>query len=383
MNVKRKIWMHAILICLVFTSCNNKEQQTKNMEYKTIQISLSDITMYSWYSASIQGLQNVEIRPQINGLIMKICISEGAKIHKGDPLFIIDQVSYKAAVQTAVANVKSANSRLATAKLTAKSKRELYNGNIISEFDLQVAQNGLLEAEASLAQAKAEEANARNNLSYTVIKSPVDGVASMIPYKVGALVNSSITEPLVTVSSQNKMYAYFSITENQLLELAEEYGSIDEVLVNMPPVKLELSNGKAYEVEGKIDAISGIIAPQTGTIGVRAVFDNPRQLLRNGGSARVVLPYQKKNCIIIPKTATFEIQDKVYVYKVINGKTASVEIHPFKLSNDTQYVVESGLTVDDEIIAEGSGLLREGTPVNTHSQKQIINRHKSEGQSKQ
>lgn len=369
MKCRTKNYLIAVLVCgCTLTSCHEQTGQRNNAVYKTISVSLDNAVLYDYYSAAIQGVQNVEIRPQVSGLITEICIAEGAKVSKGATLFIIDQVPYKAAVETAVANVRSAESRLATARLTAESKRELYNGNVISEFDLQTAQNSLLEAEASLAQAKAEEVNARNNLSYTVIKSPVDGVASMIPYKVGALVSSSITEPLVTVSNQDRMYAYFSITENQLLELAEEYGNTDEVLEQLPPVELELSNGKPYGVTGKIDAISGTIAPQTGAIGVRAVFDNPKRLLRNGGSARVILPYQKKDCIIIPKTATFEIQDKVYVYKVIDGKTVSAEIHPFKISNGTQYVVESGLEPGEVIIAEGAGLLREDTPVNTHPQ---------------
>ena len=365
MKRRKEVGLAAAFVCgcMLFTSCHEQPQPSGDAAYKTMMVTLDSTVLYQNYSASIRGVQHVEIRPQVSGLITQICIEEGAAICKGDPLFIIDQVPYKAAVATAVANVKSARSRLATARLTAESKRELHDEEVISEFDLRTAQNSLLEAEASLAQAEAEEVNARNNLSYTVIKSPVDGVASMIPYKVGALVNASITDPLVTVSSQSRMYAYFSITENQLLALAEEFGSIPEVIAGMPPVSLELSNGSPYEPAGKIDAISGTIDPQTGGIGMRAVFDNPRQLLRNGGSARIIIPYQKDSCILIPKTATFEIQDKVYAYKIIDGKTAAAEIKPFKISNGTQYVVESGLQPGDKIIAEGAGLLREGVAV--------------------
>lgn len=377
MRCRKKIGLALVIVCgCILASCHEKADSGSNATYKTMTVITGDAVLYDYYSASIQGMQLVEIRPQVSGLITEICIGEGAKVGKGDPLFIIDQVPYKAAVETAVANVKSAESRLATARLTAESKRKLYDGDVISEFDLQTAQNSLLEAEASLAQAKAEEVNARNNLSYTVIKSPTDGVASMIPYKVGALVSSSITEPLVTVSSQDRMYAYFSMTENQLLELSEEYGSPEEVLANLPLVELELSNGKPYGVTGKIDAVSGTITPQIGAIGVRAVFDNPKRLLRNGGSARVILPYQKKGCIIIPKTATFEIQDKVYAYKVVDGKTVATEIRPFKISNGTQYIVEEGLETGDVIIAEGAGLLREGTLVNVHAQNRTADNRK-------
>lgn len=352
-----------ILSIYMFSGCKEKPQAGAIQAYKTMQVALSSDTVYTDYSASIQGKQNVEIRPQVSGLITEICINEGASIKKGQTLFIIDQVSYKAALETAKASVMNAEAKVATARLTADSKLELYKEKVISEFELQTAQNSLLEAKAGLAQAKADEVNARNSLSYTVIKSPVDGVASMIPYRVGALVNPSITEPLVMVSNEDEMYAYFSITENQILSLSHANETSSGIIKNMPAVRLTLSNGIPYDIEGKIDAISGTVDPRTGAISVRACFANPKRTLRNGGSATIIIPYEKKDCIVIPKGATFEIQDKTYVYKVVDGKAASTEIVPFKINNGTQYIVESGLTVGDVIIAEGAGLLREGTPI--------------------
>jgi len=352
-----------LIICYTFTGCKEKPQTKDAGAYKTMQISLADATISTQFTASIQGKQNVEIRPQISGLITEICINEGASIKKGQALFIIDQVSYQAALETAKANVMSAEAKVATAQLTANSKRELFKENVISEFELQTVQNTLLEAQATLAQAKASEVNARNSLSYTVIKSPVDGVASMIPYKVGALVNSSISEPLVTVSSEDEMYTYFSMTENQILALSNGKESLSDVIKNLPVVKLMLSNGNTYDSNGKIDAISGTVDSQTGAISVRAIFANPKRILRNGGTASVVIPYNKQDCIIIPKAATFEIQDRMYAYKVVDGKTVSTEITPFRIDNGTEYIVESGLNVGDIIVAEGAGLLREGTPI--------------------
>jgi len=354
-----------LIACCTFTGgCKDKPQTTKDSgTYKTMSVSPANTTVSSQFTASIQGQQNVEIRPQISGLITQICINEGAAVKKGQTLFIIDQVSYNAALETAIANVMSAQAKVASAQLTADSKRELYEENVISEFELQTVQNTLLEAQATLAQAKASEVNARNSLSFTVIKSPVDGVASMIPYKVGVLVSPSIAEPLVTVSSENEMYAYFSMTENQILALSNGNESLSNVMQYLPAVKLILSNGNAYDTDGKIDAISGTVDPKTGAISVRAEFANPKHILRNGGTASVVIPYEKKDCIIIPKTATFEIQDRTYVYKVIDGKAASTEITTFKINNGAEYIVESGLSAGDIIVAEGAGLLREGTPI--------------------
>lgn len=190
-------------------ACGDKQQTMPGEKYKTLIIKSSDQTLQSTYPASLRGLQSVEIRPQVSGTITNILINEGDLVRKGQVLFVIDQIPYKAALETALANVKSAEAKLQTARLTADSKEELFKENIVSDFDRQTARNQLLEAEATLAQAKAEVTNARNNLSYTEVKSPVDGVASMIPYRIGALVNSSIAEPLVTVSDDSQIYAYF------------------------------------------------------------------------------------------------------------------------------------------------------------------------------
>ena len=158
-------------------------------------LSPADRTLTREYTAVVEGRQSVEIRPQVSGTITEVCIDEGAKVSKGQPLFIIDQVPYQAALETAIANVKSAEAAVATARMTADSKQTLFDNKVVSAFDLQTAKNSLLEAEAALAQAKAQETSARNDLSYTVVKSPVDGVASMIPYRVGALVDASISTP--------------------------------------------------------------------------------------------------------------------------------------------------------------------------------------------
>ena len=189
-------------ICGLFLlSCNEgtKTAPKEDSLYETLEISLSDRTLTTGYSAAISGVQTVEIRPQVSGMITDILIEEGENVRKGQVLFVIDQTPYKAAYEIAVANVKSAEAALSTAELILKSNRDLYNQDVVSEFDLMTAQNDLTEAQARLALCKAEEVNASNNLSYTEVRSPVNGVASMIPYRVGALVSSSITQPLVTV----------------------------------------------------------------------------------------------------------------------------------------------------------------------------------------
>ena len=360
-----------VVLCLpLLYSCGAPQQQETDTAYKTLTIKSGDQILKTGYTATLRGRQNVEIRPQVSGIITEICINEGDAVHKGQTLFIIDQIPYKAALQTAIANVKSAEAKLATAKLTADSKAELYKEQVVSEFDLQTARNEQIAAEAALAQAKAQEVNARNDLSYTEVKSPVDGVASMIPYRVGALVNSSITEPLVTVSDDSEVYAYFSMTENQILDFVQQYGSLKKAIEHLDKVELTMSNGKTYSSLGKVDAISGTIDEGTGAISLRAVFSNPDQFLRNGGSGTVVVPTVKKQCIIIPQAATYELQNRIFVYKVVDSKAQSAPVEVFRLNNGTEYVVEDRLAPGDVIIAEGAGLVREGTIIKSGSTKE-------------
>lgn len=364
-SVKRFIPVAVASVCLLASCRNTTGQATENTQYKTITLGLSDKVLKETHTAVIRGMQNVGIRPQISGTITEILINEGAAVRKGQALFMIDQIPYQAALKSAVANMKNAEAKLATAKLTAESNEALYKENVISDFELQTAKNALLEAEAVLAQAEAQKGNAENDLSYTVIKSPVDGVASMIPYRVGALVNPSITQPLVTVSDDNEVYAYFSMTENQLLYLTQLYGSLESVIENMPEATLRLSNAAIYPHTGKIDAISGTIDPNTGAISVRTVFPNPEKLLRNGSAGQVVLAATVKDCIVIPQVATYELQNKVFAWKVVDGKAQSVAIEVQSVNDGKEYVVKSGLQAGDIIIAEGAGLVREGAVVST------------------
>ena len=353
--------------CLSLAACKNGGPATQTSEsyYETLEIALSDRTLSTGYSAAISGVQTVEIRPQVSGMITEIMIEEGESVRKGQVLFVIDQTPYKAAYEIAVANVKSAEAALSTAELIYQSNKDLYEQDVVSEFDLMTAQNDLTEAEAKLALCKAEEVNASNNLSYTEVRSPVNGVASMIPYRVGALVSSSISQPLVTVSDDSSVYAYFSMAENQMLDMVQQYGSLNKAISQMPEVELVMSNGQKYGHLGKINAISGTISENTGAVSLRAVFNNRNHLLRNGGSGTIIIPTTISDCIVIPQAATYELQDRIFVYKVIDGKASATEIKVAPQNNGTEYIVTSGLKVGDVIVAEGAGLIKEGTQINS------------------
>ena len=365
MKVRRHFWILP-LAGLLLTACNSEKGQKARgdqVQYKTLTVQRSDQILTSEYSARLTGRQIVEIRPQVSGNITQICINEGQQVTKGQTLFIIDQVPYQAALEVAKANVATAQAKMETARMEYESSQTLKSEQVVSNYTVQTMLNTLNEAKAALAQAKAQELNARNNLSYTVVKSPVSGSASMIPYHVGALVSSSISEPLVTVADDHEMYAYFSVTENQTINLIQQYGSIEQFIKQAPEVELRLSNGSTYPQKGRINAVSGTVDASTGAVSLRATFPNANHLLHNGGSGSVVVSTHRNACIVIPQEATYELQNRMFVYRVIDGKTKATPIEVFRLNNGKEYIVESGLNEGDVIIAEGAGLLRDGIEI--------------------
>lgn len=276
-------------------------------------------------------------------------------MRKGQILFVIDQAPYLAALKTASANVSQAEARLATARLTLDSKEALFKENVISEYEWQTARNDLKAAEATLEQMQAQCDNARTELSYTKVKSPVDGVAGMIPYRVGALVDRNIAEPLVCVSDTEEMFAYFSVSESDELAMSARLGTQEIVFRS--------ANRAIPVVNGVIDAVSGTVDTRTGTINIRARIPNRDKILYDGSIGTVLVSLKKADCIVIPQTATYEIQNRTFVYKVVDGRAVSVSIEVEDIGNGREYIVLSGLKAGDKIVTEGAGLLREGTEI--------------------
>ena len=361
-----KKWLRLIGIvgCTVWmASCKQATDAGVKPSFAIMEVKAADKELSTSYSATIRGRQDIDIYPQVSGTIEKLCVTEGQTVRRGQLLFVIDQIPYRAALKTAVANVEAARAAMATAELTYNSNKELYAQKVVSEFSLKTAENTYLTAKAQLTQAEAQEVNARNNLSYTEVKSPSDGVVGALPYRVGALVGANLPYPLTTVSDNSDMYVYFSMTENQLLALTRQYGSMDEALKNMPEVELILNDNSVYNKKGVIESISGVIDRQTGTVMARVVFPNESRLLHSGASGTVVVPSIYKDCIAIPQGATVQMQDKVVVYKVVDGKAVSTLVTVSGISDGREYVVLSGLNPGDEIVSEGAGLMREGTQV--------------------
>ena len=367
-KMSKKLWIPICLLAglllagvLFYSLSDDEEDEELEEEYPTLTIKLQDYTVTRELTAKIETENPAVIRPQISGKITKICVEEGARVKKGQPLFIIDQAPYQAAVRNAEAKVVSAKAQLATARQNLEGKEELYRQHVVGEFDLNKARNAKAEAEGALAEAQADLETARSELSYTVITSPSDGVLSMIEYRLGELVDPSMETELTNVTDPRRLFAYFSMSEKTIHNLADIYNChVSDLLTYLPEVSLVTYWGKKLNQKGRIDAISGNVDESTGSFVVRASFENSEDLFRNGSNATILLPYEMKNAIVIPQEATFDILDKQFVYKVVDGVTKACEIKVFRYDDGQDYMVTEGLKAGDVIIAEGAGMVKDG-----------------------
>lgn len=309
------------------------------------------------FPATIKGRTDIEIRPQVTGFITKVHVDEGQHVRKGQVLFTLDQVQLQAAVDAAQAAVNQAETAVSTATLTANNKRKLFDQNIISEYEWQMADNTLRQAKAQLASAQAQLVSAKKNLAYTEVTSPSDGVVGTIPNREGSLASPTSMTPLTTVSDNNQVYAYFSLTEKDLLDMSDNgTASLDKRIASMPAVKLRLADGNIYPFEGKVATVSGVIDNTTGAASVRALFNNNNGMLRSGSTGQILVPTVQDSAIVIPQSATFELQDRRFVYVVNDSnRIASTPITISPINDGKTFVVTSGLQPGQRIATEGVG----------------------------
>lgn len=355
----------AFMLC-----CCGQSQQENSPQaiYETSIVKPESRTLESFYPTTIQGRQDVDVFAQITGKIVKVCVTEGQTVKKGQTLFMIDPVPFRTAYNTAKANVNEARARLATAQMNYHANKQLYNKQIIGSVEYRTTQNALAQAQAVLEQRLAELQNAGNNLTYTKVVSPSDGVVGTLPYHAGTLVSASMLQPLTRVSDNQEVWAFFTMNETQFLSLIEQYGSKEKALAAMPDVTLQLSNGKKYPVPGRITNISGLIDPTTGSVTLKAVFRNSRGLLYSGFTGNVCIPSINKRSMVVPQSATYEMQDKRFIYKVVGGKAIATPIIVLPISNGKEFIVTSGLKPGDMIVSGGIANIKDGMEIKTRLQ---------------
>lgn len=342
-------WLTVLSACSHAPKEDDSTHEAGTDVKQTLMLKEQTATLTLTFPATLRGRQDIAVLPQVEGKIVKVCVEEGQTVRRGQALFVIDQVGYQAALATAQANLQAAQAKEQNARLNYDSSKQLHAGHIVSDFTLKQSANDLKSAQAEVAQAKAAVTNAANSLSYTTVKSPSDGIIGNLPYKVGALVSANMTEPLTYVSDNREMVAYYSLSEQQFSALMMQYGGKDEAIRQMPEVRWQTSDGSTYPEQGKVITISGILDQKTGTVSVRAAFPNPKRMLVSGATGNVVMPTTLLHAIVIPQTAVTEMQDKMIVYKVVNGKARmqTITVHP--INDGRNYVVTSGLKAGDRI----------------------------------
>lgn len=360
------IYVVAVLtMSALCTNCGEEPTQPVKDSYRLLRVKRGDITLNRNFAVKLEGIHSIQVRPLVSGRLAKILVKEGAHVKKGQPLFVIDQSPYIAAVDAAKAQVSTARAALSSVQLNLDGKEKLYSQQMVGESDLLRARHAKEEACAQVETALAELESARIQLDYTTICSPADGVIGMIEYRVGELVETDGEQHITLVSDNNNLHAYSALSEESLSELLQDFNcnSVDELLGKLPPVTLYSNWGYKLEEEGHIDAISGVVEQDNGSTYIRASFHNTKEILRNGSNGYIVLPYVRHNAIVIPQEAVVDIHDKYLVYKVVDGKAVETKVTILPYNDGQNYVVTDGLEPDDVIIAEGAGFVTDGMEV--------------------
>lgn len=356
---------------LLLYSCTSKSTQitTALQRLPVAEIRSGMATTYQDYPATIEGAINVEIRPQIEGILSATLVDEGAYVIKGQPIFKIDDRPFRERYNDTRAVQQAAEGALMTAELEVEKLTSLVENKVVSDFQLKTTKAALLVAKGNLAQAKAQVANAAINLGYTIIKAPVSGYIGRFPKKQGSLVASNDPEALTRISNVQNVRVYFSLGENDFVNFKSQYpgNSLTEKMSKLPPATLILADQSNYNIKGKIDMVDGQFNETTGAIMLRATFPNPSALLRSGNTGKIRLSLYHPDVLKVPMEATIEMQDKVFVYAVDeSNKVARSQITIIGKSGDN-YLVSQGVRKGQHIVLSGIDRLQEGTiiqPVN-------------------
>lgn len=343
----------------ILFSCGEKKTGTKEkavQSYQVLTLTPQHVTVYNDFPASIQGQNVIEIRPMVSGYLQDIYVPEGSPVTKGQLLFRIKNPQYEQDIITAKGAIKIAEANVNTARMNVEKAKPLVEEEIVSKYELSSAVYTLQSQQAALSQAKATLANAETNQGYTYIRSPQSGTIGLIPYKIGALVGSSTSDPLTTLSNTSNIFAYFSLNEKQLLDFMGNMSgnTTVEKLQAMPLVSLVLANGNIYPEKGKLETASGGINSNTGTATFKAVFNNSIGIIQNGASGTIRIPVVMDKALLVPQIAIYQMQDKSFVYRLVSGnRVMSTEVKTSPTDDGNFVVITSGVKAGDKLLLNG------------------------------
>lgn len=365
-----------IVTSTFFIGCKNEEAKEEPhfggpIESEIIEIKKDSATILKSYPASIEGKNNVEIRPQISGYIDHIYVDEGQYVKAGTTLFKINAGTLLQEKNQAIAALNAAKSQLVATGLDLEKYQNLSDNKVMADFQYRKAKSAYETAKSLVNQQQALIESINVSLSFTNVKASVNGYVGRLPKKEGALVSPADAEALTTLSEVNEVYTYFNLSENDILNInkTKTSGTIQDKLKSFDQVQLQLADGSVYPVNGKIDMIDGQYNPQTASITVRASFANPNHLLRSGNTGKITLKTTQYDIVKIPVLASLELQDKIVVGK-LNDKN---EVEYFQLQDyiksGDNYIVATGFNDNDKIVAKELARIPESSKINIKSKK--------------
>lgn len=354
------------LLALLY-SCSEQPatQKAEAQKLPVIEISAHDAITYQDYPASVEGAVNIEIRPQVTGVLDRIFVDDGAYVTKGQLLFQIEEAPFKEKLNNAKANLRAALGALSSSQLEIDKLTPLVKNKVVSDYQLKTAASAREVAMGNVEQAKADIGTARINLGYTLIKAPVSGYIGRIIRKQGSLVGPADPSPLTDLSDVHELHVFFALGEYDFIRFKSQYPgkTLAEKLKVVPPVDLILADDSAYSAKGKIDVVNGQFDANTGAITLRATFKNKDGLLRSGNTGKVRLGLSFSNQVIVPQSATLEMQDQTFVFLVTPQNKVTRQIVTITGKTGTSYLIKEGLKAGDRIVSMGFEHLHEGDTI--------------------
>ena len=358
-------WVCGLGVVLGLVSCDLDMPKETKSSFETMIVKKSDIELPYKFSAKMKGQNDVTVTPQVSGQLMKICVTEGQQVKKGQTLFVIDSRNAQLELEAAQANLQAALAQENSAKLEYESNKNLFEKKIVSSYMLNNSENSYKQAQASVAQARSAVNRAKVNLGFCTITATVSGIIGEIPVRIGDQV-SPMTQ-LTMLSGNTTMYAEFSVTESIVEAMVKEgmkANDVEKYIANLPPATFVMKNGTEYPHKGRVVSLTGVVDAETGSLTSKVSFPNPDGHLYSGIQGTIVMPFAEKSVIVVPQYAVVRLQDKAQVYKVKADSTATaIEVTTEDTGNGKDFIVTSGLKEGDQIVTTGANNVTEGQKV--------------------
>ena len=362
-NLMKWTWMLGAAIGMA--SCGLDMPKETNSSFETMTVKKSDIELPYKFSARMKGQNDVTVTPQVSGQLMKICVTEGQQVKKGQTLFIIDSRNAQLELEAAKANLQAALAQENSAKLEYESNKNLFDKKIVSSYMLNNSENSYKQAQAAVAQAQSAVNRAKVNLGFCTITASVSGIIGEIPVRTGDQV-SPLTQ-LTMLSGNTTMYAEFSVTEAIVEAMVQEgmkATDVEKYIASLPAATFIMKNGTEYPHKGRVISLTGVVNAATGSLTSKVSFPNPDGHLYSGIQGTIVMPFAEKDVIVIPQSAVVRLQDKSQVFKVKADSTATaIDVTIQDTGNGQDFIITSGLNVGDQIVATGANNVTEGQKV--------------------